>query len=134
MLQIFMIVLFTLLLKPALAQAPQDGSGKGERREEMKRQMEELEAKLNLTPEQRTKIEEIKKRNRDEAKGKMMALPADAAREEKGRIMKDAMIKADAEIMELLNTEQQSIYKAEKEKIKEQKKEKRMERKKANGK
>lgn len=130
---VFVFGLLTMYSTQMFAQLPEStgnaGNSKGkarlEKREEMKKKVEEIEAKLNLTPEQAAKIKEIKQRNADDAKGKIMALPDDAGRDEKIKIMKEAMANADQEILEILNTEQQLIYKAEKEKAKEEMKEKR---------
>lgn len=130
---VFVIGLLTIYSTQMFAQLPEStgnaGSGKGkariEKREELKKKVDEIEAKLNLAPEQAAKIKEIKQRNADDARGKIMALPDDAGREEKMKILKDAMANTDQEILEILNTEQQLIYKAEKEKLKEEMKEKR---------
>ncbi len=92
------------------------------RREEMKKKNEEFKAKLKLSAPQAAKYEEIVKRNREVAKGKMMALPEDAPRSERGDIMRKAMEDADQEIMEILDSEQQAIFKAEKTKMLEERK------------
>ncbi|MDP1725894.1 MAG: hypothetical protein Q8M15_03855 [Bacteroidota bacterium] len=136
-LRVIAFTLLTMYSTQMLAQLPEStgnasstkGKARMEKREEMKAKVAEIEAKLNLAPEQAAKIKEIKQRNTDEAKGKIMALPADASREDRMKIMKEAMDNADQEILEILNSEQQAIYKAEKEKLKEEMKEKRKSRK-----
>ncbi len=106
------IITFLLIaLQPALAQ-------QGGRMEEMKKKSDELKAKLNLSEPQAAKYDEILTRNREDARKKMQALPEDALPSERREIMKKALENADAEILEILDTEQQNIYKAEKEKMK----------------
>ena len=55
----------------------------------------------------------------------MQELPEDAAPSERREIMEKALKNADVEILEILDTEQQAIYKEEKEKMKEEVKAKR---------
>jgi hypothetical protein len=95
------------------------------RNEAMKQRADALKVKLNLTEPQAAKYDEILKRNRDEARAKMQELPDDATPSERRVIMEKALKNADIEIMEILDTEQQTIYKAEKEKMKEEVKAKR---------
>ncbi len=114
-----------LLIGLALAQnsiAQGDPSMDPSRREEMKKKNEALKAKLNLSAPQAAKYDEIIKRSRDLAMGKMMALPEDAPRSERGAIMRQAMEAADQEIMEILDSDQQAIFKAEKAKMLEERK------------
>ncbi|MDZ4668540.1 MAG: hypothetical protein SGJ00_11755 [bacterium] len=108
-----------LLAQPAKMQQ------NGERNEAMKKKSEELKGKLNLSEPQAAKYDEILKRNRNEAKTKMMALPENAEPKERRTIMEQSLKNADLEIMEILDTEQQTIYKAEKDKMKEEVKTKR---------
>lgn len=109
--------------------AQDDQFGNPERREEMKKRTEELKLKLKLSEPQSLKYDEILKRNREEARKKMSTLAPDAPRYERAEIMKNAMEKADQEITEILDSDQQAIYKAEKEKMKAERQEKRKERK-----
>lgn len=122
------LVCLLSLVQTAKAQPPA-GMEQG-KREEMKKKADELKAKLNLSEPQAAKYDEILKRNREEARTKMMALPEDAPRSERGEIMKKYMEAADSEIFEILDTDQQTIYKAEKEKMKTEMAEKRKEKKK----
>ncbi|MFY8019919.1 MAG: hypothetical protein ACOVP1_01930 [Bacteroidia bacterium] len=101
---------------------------KQEKRQEMKANAQAFKEKLNLTPEQQTKIKEIRKRYRDEIKAKLTANP-NASKEEKRKLMKQAMESADVEINALLTTEQQNIYKAEKERRIKERREKMKEKK-----
>ena len=101
---------------------------KQEKRQEMKANAQAFKEKLNLTPEQQTKIKEIRKRYRDEIKAKLAANP-NASKEEKRKMMRQAMESADIEITALLTSEQQAIYKAEKERRIKERKEKMKERK-----
>ena len=101
---------------------------KQERKQEMKANAQAFKEKLNLTPEQQTKIKEIRKRYRDEVKAKLAANP-NASKEEKRKMMRQAMESADIEITALLTSEQQAIYKAEKERRIKERKEKMKERK-----
>lgn len=96
----------------------------------MKEKSDSLKIKLKLTDVQSAKFDEIMKRNREEGRQKMMELPEDASRMERAEIMRETMKKADSEIFEILDTEQQAIYKKEKEQEKEKMKEKVKERKK----
>jgi hypothetical protein len=123
--QLVVLMLFILAigLQPLLAQTG-DGMGPG-RNEAMKQRADALKVKLNLTEPQAAKYDEILKRNRDEARAKMQELPDDATPSERRVIMEKALKNADIEIMEILDTEQQTIYKAEKEKMKEEVKAKR---------
>ena len=98
------------------------------RKQEMKANAQAFKEKLNLTPEQQTKIKEIRKRYRDEVKAKLAANP-NASKEEKRKMMRQAMESADIEITALLTSEQQAIYKAEKERRIKERKEKMKERK-----
>ena len=123
--QLVVVILFMMAigLQPLLAQTG-DGKGPG-RNEAMKQKAEALKLKLNLTEPQAAKYDEILKRNRDEARAKMQELPEDAAPSERREIMEKALKNADVEILEILDTEQQDIYKEEKEKMKEEVKAKR---------
>jgi hypothetical protein len=123
--QFAMMFLFVLTfgLHQALAQTG-DGRGPG-RNEAMKQKAEALKVKLNLTEPQAAKYDEILKRNREEARAKMQELPEDASPSERRVIMEKALKNADVEIFEILDSEQQAIYKAEKEKMKEEVKAKR---------
>jgi hypothetical protein len=112
-----------LIFNPLMAQTGQ-GNGQGNR-EEMKKRSEELKVKLKLSPEQSAMYDKIISSNREEARTQMMALPEDASRLEKSEIMKKSMEKADGEILEILDGEQQKIYKEEKEKMKAEMKAKR---------
>ncbi|MCG9879371.1 MAG: hypothetical protein MH472_02120 [Bacteroidia bacterium] len=96
----------------------------------MKERTDSLKIKLKLTEVQAAKFDEIMKRNREEGKQKMMELPEDANRMERAEVMKETMQKADAEILEILDSEQQAIYKKEKELEKEKMKAKAKERRK----
>lgn len=107
----------------------QENRGKG-MQGAMKERTDSLKMKLKLTEVQAAKFDEIMKRNREEGRKKMMELPEDANRMERGEIMRETMKNADSEIMEILDSEQQSIYKQEKEKEKEKMKEKAKARKK----
>lgn len=119
---IALLVLFTGLSMTVLAQGK---PGKGpEKKAEMEKRRQELKAKLNLTEVQSAKFDEITARHREEAKKKASELPPDATQAQKKEIMKNALESADKEIMELLDSEQQAIYKAEKEKMKQEAKEK----------
>lgn len=113
------------ICEPAQAQNHNPGGGM---RQEMKQRTEELKAKLKLTPEQTLMFDEIMKRNREEARNQMMALPDDALPMERNAIAKKSIEKADTEIMEILDSEQQAMYKAERDiqkgKMKERRKEK----------
>jgi exopolysaccharide biosynthesis protein len=116
----FLVCIFTLV---QTAKAQPGGPGKDPaKREEMKKKAEELKVKLNLSEPQAKMYDEILKRNREDARKQMMALPEDAPRSQRGEIMKKSLANADMEILEILDTEQQTIYKAEKEKMKEEKK------------
>ncbi len=97
--------------------------GNGEAKAKMEERKSELKAKLNLDAKQSEQFDEITKRNRTEAKQKMQSLPADASQKEKREIMKTYLEKADAEIIAILNADQQKIYKEEKEKMRQEKKE-----------
>jgi hypothetical protein len=110
--QLSLFLLFLVAITPAKAQ-------QGDRMEEMKKKSDELKAKLNLSEPQAVKYDEIIARNREEAKKKMQALPENAPPNERREIMKKSLENADGEILEILDTEQQTIYKAEKEKMKE---------------
>ena len=116
----FLVCIFTLV-QTAKAQTGKPGMDPA-KREEMKKKAEELKVKLNLSEPQAKMYDEILKRNRDEARKQMMALPENAPRSQRSEIMKKSLANADMEIMEILDTEQQTIYKAEKEKMKEEKK------------
>ncbi len=118
--RIGLFILCLGLFQNAMAQG--DPSMDPSRREEMKKKNEEFKAKLKLSAPQAAKYDEIVKRNREVAKGKMMALPEDAPRSERGDIMRKAMEDADQEIMEILDSEQQAIFKAEKTKMLEERK------------
>jgi translation initiation factor 2B subunit (eIF-2B alpha/beta/delta family) len=100
------------------------------KKEEMKKKAEELKVKLNLSEQQGKMYDEILKRNREQAKKQIMALPENAPRSDRGDIMKKSLANADIEILEILDSEQQLIYKTEKEKMKEKMIEKRKEAKK----
>lgn len=116
----FLVCIFTLV---QTAKAQPSGPGMDPtKREEMKKKAEELKVKLNLSEPQAKMYDEILKRNREDARKQMMALPEDAPRSERGDIMKKSLANADLEIMEILDSEQQTLYKAEKEKMKEEKK------------
>jgi hypothetical protein len=54
-----------------------------------------------------------------------MELPENAEPSERRKIMEQSLKNADMEILEILDTEQQTIYKAEKEKMKDEVKAKR---------
>jgi len=95
----------------------------------MKEKSDSLKIKLKLTDVQAAKYDEIMKRNRDQAKAKMMELPEDANRMERAEVMRNAMKNADAEIFEILDSDQQAIYKLEKDKMKSEAKSKAKERK-----
>lgn len=107
--------MFLFILAASIPAQAQQGA----RMDEMKKKADELKAKLNLSEPQAVKYDEILARNREEAKKKMQALPENAAPGERREIMKKSLENADAEILEILDTEQQTIYKAEKEKMKE---------------
>ncbi len=95
------------------------GRAGGEQKQgDLKGRIEEMKAKLGLTPEQDAKIQEISKKNREEFRTRMQAIPKDAQDEARRNLRKEMMNKTDDEILELLTTEQQTIYKAEKEKMK----------------
>ncbi len=116
----FLVCIFTMV---QTTKAQPGGPGKDPaKREEMKKKAEELKVKLNLSEPQAKMYDEILKRNREDARKQMMALPEDAPRSQRGEIMKKSLANADMEILEILDTEQQTIYKAEKEKMKEEKK------------
>ena len=97
--------------------------GNGEAKAKMKERKAELKTKLNLDAKQSQQFDEITKINRAEAKQKINELPADASQKEKHGIMKSYLEKADAEILAILNIDQQKIYKEEKEKLKQERKE-----------
>jgi len=96
--------------------------GNGEAKAKMEERKSVLKAKLNLDAKQSEQFDEITKRNRAEAKQKIKELPADASQKEKHGIMKSYLEKADAEILAILNIDQQKIYKEEKEKLKQERK------------
>jgi hypothetical protein len=110
--QLSLLLLLLVSIIPAKAQ-------QGARMEEMKKKSDELKAKLNLSEPQAVKYDEILARNREEARKKIQALPENSAPTERREIMKKSLENADTEILEILDTEQQTIYKAEKEKMKE---------------
>ncbi len=112
-----LIVMMVLSLgNQVYAQGPQNA--------QMEAKRNELKAKLNLTPKQTEQFDEITKRNREEARQKAKGLPESASQKEKKDIMKASMEKADAEIIAILNVEQQKIFKEEKEKMRQERKEK----------
>lgn len=116
------------VLSVSMQVSAQKGKGergeRGEKRKEMKAKGLELKEKLNLSPEQQTKIKEIRKRHHEDVKAKLLANPK-ATKEEKRKMMRTAMESADAEIFAILNADQQTIYKQEKEKRKAERMEKR---------
>lgn len=125
-----LICMFYFGLNQSAAQG-REGKGKGKGRQEaMKEKSDSLKMKLKLTDVQSAKYDEIMKRNRDEGRRKMMELPEGASRMERAEVIRETMKNADAEITEILDSEQQAIYKKEKEQEKEKMKEKMKERKK----
>lgn len=124
--QLVVVMLFMMAigLQPLLAQTL-DGKEYIKGNSAMKQRADALKVKLNLSEPQAVKYDEILKRNRDEARAKMQELPDDATPSERRVIMEKALKNADIEIMEILDTEQQTIYKEEKGKMKEEVKAKR---------
>lgn len=121
---VVMLLMMAIGLQPLLAQTL-DGKEYIKGNSAMKQRADALKVKLNLSEPQAVKYDEILKRNRDEARAKMQELPDDATPSERRVIMEKALKNADIEIMEILDTEQQTIYKEEKEKMKQEVKAKR---------
>ncbi len=94
-------------------------NNKAEKRKEIKAKGQEFKDKLNLTDDQMVKMKEIRKKTREEVKAKLTANP-NASKEEKRKMMREAMVSADQEITAILTPEQQVIYKEEKEKRKQE--------------
>ena len=117
LMSVFMLVITT-------GYAQEKPRGDGQNKAKMEEKKNELKAKLNLSASQSEQFDAIAKKNREEARQKIQALPADATQKEKRQIMKASMEKADAEIIAILNPEQQKIFSAEKEKMKNENKEK----------
>lgn len=128
---IAMAILICLFSLVQTAKAQKEATGMNPtKREEMKKKAEELKVKLNLSEQQGKMYDDILKRNTEQAKKQMMALPEDAPKSDRGNIMKKSLANADIEILEILDSEQQLIYKSEKEMMKEKMVEKRKEAKK----
>ncbi|MFN4082336.1 MAG: hypothetical protein ACK4K9_01770 [Bacteroidia bacterium] len=83
----------------------------------------EFKEKLNLTDEQKTKIQNILMLQRKEIREKMQANP-NMTNQEKAALRKEIMKQTDDKIMEVLNDNQKAIYKSEIEKIRGEMKEK----------
>jgi hypothetical protein len=62
------------------------------------------------------------KRNREEIRKRMMELPDDASRMERAEVMRETMKNADKEILEILDSDQQIVYRSEKEKMQQERK------------
>lgn len=124
-------LLMMLLLTGSTFQlmAQQNGGMNSARMEEMQKKAAELKAKLNLSEPQAAKYDEILTRNREDIRKQIMNLPPDALPSERREIMKKGMDNADLEILEILDSEQQAIYKAEKEKMKQEMAEKKKKKK-----
>jgi Spy/CpxP family protein refolding chaperone len=112
-----LIVLFFIIFTVAVNFDSSAQKSKSEKRKEMNAKGQEFKEKLKLTDDQMVKLKEIKQRKREEVKAKLAANP-NASKEEKRKMMRDAMVSADQEITAILTPEQQVIYKEEKEKRK----------------
>jgi hypothetical protein len=88
----------------------------------LKEKSDSLKIKLKLTDFQSAKFDEIMKRNREEIRKRMMELPDDASRMERAEVMRETIKNADKEILEILDSDQQIVYRSEKEKMQQERK------------
>jgi Spy/CpxP family protein refolding chaperone len=85
-------------------------AGAEERKEQHDERFAEASKKLNLTPEQQTKIKDIMQQSRKSMK-EFREANKDKAKEEKRTAMMSEMKKKDASITAVLDSKQQAIYK-----------------------
>lgn len=98
----------------------QNNENRGGYQQEMKQRSDALKAKLKLSEEQSVLFDDILKKNREDARNQMMALPEGSTPQDRITIMRASMEKSDLQIFEILDSEQQIVFKAEREKTREE--------------
>jgi hypothetical protein len=104
----------------------QDASKNEDRKAKHEQKFKAAAAKLNLTDEQQAKLKEVLQQNKTEMKA-MREANKDKAKPEKRKLMLDQLKKADGQIMAILDSKQQELYKQMKEEKKAEMKKKREE-------